>query len=164
MSFYLFTMVVVTIIVAFILEAFLFRIQYKQRMNKDEEIKVLSEIISLDREEVFYLDSIYEKGGKSGFKEFAIDDLDQTGIEFVGTKKRTKEELQKMMYKDETVEWLAEAKREEDLRALEFQQAILTDSTGSPDESLQVLHSNSDEVVTIRRHLMTQPSNSSLSA
>lgn len=164
MSFYLFTMVVVTIIVAFILEAFLFRIQYKQRMNKDEEIKVLSEIISLDREEVFYLDSIYEKGGKSGFKEFAIDDLDQTGIEFVGTKKRTKEELQKMMYKDETVEWLAEAKREEDLRALEFQQAILTDSTGSADESLQVLHSNEDEVVTIRRHLMHQPSNSSLSA
>ena len=37
MSFYLFTMVVVTIIVAFILEAFLFRIEYKQKMSKDEE-------------------------------------------------------------------------------------------------------------------------------
>ena len=158
-------MVVVTIIIAFILEAFLFRIQYKQRMNKDEEIKVLSEIIALDREEVFYLDSVYEKGGKSGFKEFAIDNVDQTGIEFVGTKKRTKEELQKMMYKDETVEWLEEAKREEDLRALEFQQAILSDLSGSPDESLQVLHSsNEDEVVTIRRQLMNQPRNPSLSA
>merc|ERR1719369_1530037 len=163
MSFYLFTMVVVTIIVAFILEAFLFRIQYKQRMNKDEELKVLSEIISMDKEEVFYLDSIYEKGGKTGFKDFAIDNLDQTGIEFVGTKKRTKEELQKMMYKDETIQWLGEAEREEELHALEFQQAILSDSTGSPDESLQVLHSN-DEVVTIRRHLMTTPSNSGISS
>eukprot|EP00092_Neocalanus_flemingeri_P012722 GFUD01013709.1.p1 GENE.GFUD01013709.1~~GFUD01013709.1.p1 ORF type:complete len:872 (+),score=167.61 GFUD01013709.1:299-2914(+) len=164
MGFYLFTMVVVTIIVAFILEAFLFRIQYKQKMNKDEEIKVLSETIAMDREEVFYLDSIYERGGKSGFKEFAIDNVDQTGIEFIGTKKRTKEELQKMMYKDETVEWLEEAKREEDLRALEFQQAILSDTTRSPDESLQVLHNNEDEVVTIRRHLMNQPRNPSLSA
>ena len=164
MSFYLFTMVVVTIIVAFILEAFLFRIQYKQRMNKDEELKVLSEIISMDKEEVFYLDSIYEKGGKTGFKDFAIDNLDQTGIEFVGTKKRTKEELQKMMYKEETVQWLAEAEREEELHALEFQQAILSDSTVSPDESLHVLHSNEDEVVTIRRHLMTTPSNSGISS
>lgn len=69
-----------------------------------------------------------------------------------------------MMYKDETVEWLEEAKREEDLRALEFQQAILSDTTRSPDESLQVLHNNEDEVVTIRRHLMNQPRNSSLSA
>merc|ERR1719350_1071795 len=52
MSFYLFTMVVVTIIVAFILEAFLFRIEYKQKMSKDEELKVLSEEVSLNREDI----------------------------------------------------------------------------------------------------------------
>lgn len=36
MIFYVFTMIVVTIIVAFILEAFLFRIQYKQYLSKRE--------------------------------------------------------------------------------------------------------------------------------
>ena len=158
MSFYLFTMVVINIIVAFILEAFLFRIQYKQRLSKEEEEKILSEIISLDREEVFYLDSVYEKRGKSGFKEFAIDDVDQTGIEFVGTKRRTKEELLKMMYKDETIVWLTEARQEEELRVLEFQQVVLNDSNGLPDESLQVLHANEEENFTIRRQIMSQPS------
>ena len=38
-----------TIIVAFILEAFLFRIQYKQTMNKEDEIKKLSVTVKVSR-------------------------------------------------------------------------------------------------------------------
>ena len=38
MAFYLFTMIVMTIIVAFILEAFLFRIQYKNFFTNEQGI------------------------------------------------------------------------------------------------------------------------------
>ena len=163
MSFYLFTMVVVTIIVAFILEAFLFRIEYKQKMNKDEEIKILSETVKLNREEICFLDNVYDKAGKTGFKDFALDGIDQDGIEFEGTKRRTKEELQKMMYTDKMDEWLEEVEREENQRAMDFQNSVLTNDDildGSQEDRLQVLHTSSqddDEVVTIRRQLMDQP-------
>lgn len=164
MSFYLFTMVVVTIIVAFILEAFLFRIEYKQKMNKDDELKVLSEEVSLNREEIFFLDSVYDQKGKSGFKEFALESMDQNQneLEFKGVKRRTKEELQKMMYTEKMGEWLEEARKEEVQRALEFNNSVLTGNgsgaNGLEDDSLQVLHtSDDDEVVTIRRQLMGQP-------
>ena len=39
MSFYIFTMIVMTIIVTFILEAFLFRVQYKQFLSKHDGTK-----------------------------------------------------------------------------------------------------------------------------
>ena len=162
MSFYLFTMVVVTIIVAFILEAFLFRIEYKRKMNKDEEIRVLSEIIFLSREEIFFLDGVYDQMGKTGFKEFAFENNEETGLEFEGIKRRTKEELQKMMYKEKMVEWLEEVKKEEDLRRFDFQQTVLAQNTpeSSPEESLHVLRDNrSGDVVTIRRLTMNQPRN-----
>ena len=157
-SFYLFTMVVVTIIVAFILEAFLFRIEYKEKMNKEEELKVLSESIKLNREEIFFLDSIYEQQGKPGFKEFALEGLDDEGLQLEGTKRRTKEELQKMMYTEKMVEWLEEAQREDNMRAMEFRNSVLT-RNGTGSESLHVLHSSGqdDETVTIQRNLMNQP-------
>ena len=160
MTFYLFTMVVVTIIVAFILEAFLFRIEYKQKMNKDEEMKQLSEVITLNREEIFFLDSTYEEMGKVGFKEFALESIEpnQDGLEFKGTKRRTKEELQKMMYTEKMTEWLEEAEREDSQRALDFQNSVLTNDAGSQEDSLQVLHTgHEDEVVTLRRQMMPQP-------
>ena len=159
MSFYLFTMVVVTIIVAFILEAFLFRIEYKQKMNKDEELKILSEMISINREEICFLDSVYEKLGKSGFRDFALEGLDDFGLIFEGTKRRTKQELQKMMYLDKMDEWLEEANKEDSRRALEFQNSVLRDTAGSDDEHLQIVQTATldDEVVTIRRQLMNQP-------
>ena len=154
----------VTIIVAFILEAFLFRIEYKQKMNKDEELKVLSEEVSLNREEIFFLDTVYDQKGKSGFKEFALESMnqDQNELEFKGVKRRTKEELQKMMYTDKMSEWLEEAKKEEFQRALEFHNSVLTGNgsriLGNEDDSFQVLHtSDDDQVITIRRQLMGQP-------
>jgi len=162
MVYYLFTMVVVTIIVTFILEAFLFRIEYKKTMDKDDEIKKLSTNIALNREEVFFLDSIYEKGGKKGFKDFAIDNVDQTGIEFIGTKGRTKEELQKMMYKEKMLKWQEEAQAEEEERAREFGAAVLVSQQGS--ESVQVVGAGEGgEEITITRTLLDLP-RTSLSA
>ena len=161
MVYYLFTMVVVTIIVTFILEAFLFRIEYKKTMDKDDEIKRLSTNIALDREEVFFLDGIYEKGGRKGFKEFAIDTVDQTGIEFIGTKRRTKEELQKMMYKEKMLCWEDEARLEEEERARDFARSVLTSSQQQGSESVQVVGSDQEgEDITITRTLLDLPRHS----
>merc|ERR1719450_1159483 len=126
-------------------------------MDKDDEIKRLSTNIALDREEVFFLDTIYEKGGRRGFKEFAIDTVDQTGIEFIGTKRRTKEELQKMMYKEKMLCWEEEARQEEEERARDFARSVLT-SQQQVSESVQVLSSDQEgEDVTITRTLLDLP-------
>lgn len=52
MIFYIFTMIVMTIIVAFILEAFLFRIQFKEFLSKNDEIKKLTTELVLSGEEL----------------------------------------------------------------------------------------------------------------
>ena len=163
MAFYIFTMVVVTIIVTFILEAFLFRIQYKNTMNKDDEIKKLSTAITMNREEVFYLDEIYARAGKNGFKDFAIENVDQTGIQFIGTKRRTKEELQKMMYKDEMLKWQEEAREEEEERAVEFPSSALVPQQ-SQETLMQHLEDGHEDGVIITRSLLDLPRNGSLSA
>ena len=118
------------------------------------------EVITLNREEIFFLDSTYEEMGKVGFKEFALESIEpnQDGLEFKGTKRRTKEELQKMMYTEKMTEWLEEAEREDSQRALDFQNSVLTNDAGSQEDSLQVLHTgHEDEVVTLRRQMMPQP-------
>merc|ERR1711872_506413 len=53
--FYLFTLVVLTIVVAAILEAFLFRIQYKKALKKDDESSHLSVLVALSSSELLSL-------------------------------------------------------------------------------------------------------------
>lgn len=48
MLFYLFTMVVLTIVVASVLEAFRFRIQYKKQTSKRDEEQMLHEEVAVD--------------------------------------------------------------------------------------------------------------------
>ena len=74
-----------------------------------------------------------------------------------------------MMYKEKMVEWLEEAKKEEDSRRFDFQQTVLAQSSpereSSPEESLHVLRDNrSGDVVTIRRLTMNQPRNPNITA
>jgi two pore calcium channel protein 1 len=52
MTFYLVTMVLMTIIVAFILDTFLFQIQYKRAMDRKTEEKLLSTEVRLTGEEI----------------------------------------------------------------------------------------------------------------
>merc|ERR1719370_2765742 len=97
-----------------------------------------------------FLDGIYEKGGRKGFKEFAIDTVDQTGIEFIGTKRRTKEELQKMMYKEKMLCWEEEARMEEEERARDFARSVLTAQQEQGSESVQIVGSDQEgEDITI---------------
>ena len=82
-------------------------------MSKDEELKSRTEEVSLNREEIIFLETLYDQKEISGFKEFALDSMNQNELEFKGVKRRTKEELQNMMYTEKMAEWLEEAKKEE---------------------------------------------------
>ncbi|CAK1552370.1 unnamed protein product [Leptosia nina] len=103
MVFYLFTMVVLTIVVASVLEAFRFRIQYKRSTTKRDEEKLLHEEVHTSWEEA-------QRLGASGdlaehLRTFLPPGIDVT---FIGTRPRTKEVLQRRMYQTEIQKWLAE--------------------------------------------------------
>jgi len=110
MGFYVFTMIVMTIIVAFILEAFLFRIQYKSFLTKEEEKKKLTHEVLLSGAEIqnmiMHSSTVEDPSTVSQIKI-------GMNYEFIGYKSRTKEQLQLMMYNDEIDMWQAEASRDE---------------------------------------------------
>ncbi|KAG8296528.1 Two pore calcium channel protein 1 [Homalodisca vitripennis] len=101
--FYLTTMVVLTIVVASVLEAFRFRIQYKRHTSKRDEEKLLHEEIDLKWEEI-----------QSWVQDFHVleklrSDLVVGGIAtFVGVRSRNREILQKRMYRSEIDQWMRE--------------------------------------------------------
>ncbi|XP_076256245.1 two pore calcium channel protein 1-like isoform X5 [Rhynchophorus ferrugineus] len=110
MTFYLFTMVVLTIVVASVLEAFRFRIQYKKQTSKrDEELMLHEEVVvdwnSLERQiadpkllEAFQMDFAF--GGVTSY---------------IGRRTRNRDVLQRHMYITEITQWLQEAELEERL-------------------------------------------------
>ncbi|XP_063368850.1 two pore channel protein 1-like [Cydia amplana] len=103
MVFYLFTMVVLTIVVASVLEAFRFRIQYKRSTTKRDEEKLLHEEVHTSWEEATRLGA----GGE------LADELRPflpagTEVTFIGSRPRTKEVLQRRMYHQDIQKWLAE--------------------------------------------------------
>ena len=110
MGFYVFTMIVMTIIVAFILEAFLFRIQYKSFLTKEEEKKKLTHEVLLSGAEIqnmiMHSSTVEDPSTVSQIKI-------GMNYKFIGYKSRTKEQLQLMMYNDEIDMWQAEASRDE---------------------------------------------------
>ncbi|CAH2052635.1 unnamed protein product, partial [Iphiclides podalirius] len=111
MVFYLFTMVVLTIVVASVLEAFRFRIQYKRSTTKRDEEKLLHEEVHTSWEEA-------QRLGVSGdladeLRPFLPPGVDVT---FIGSRPRTKEVLQRRMYQTDIQKWLAEEDESEDLQ------------------------------------------------
>ncbi|XP_013167632.1 PREDICTED: two pore calcium channel protein 2-like isoform X6 [Papilio xuthus] len=110
MVFYLFTMVVLTIVVASVLEAFRFRIQYKRSTTKRDEEKLLHEEVHTNWEEA-------QRLGVSGdladeLRPFLPPGVDVT---FIGSRPRTKEVLQRRMYQADILKWLSEEDESEDL-------------------------------------------------
>ncbi|XP_044763143.1 two pore calcium channel protein 1-like [Coccinella septempunctata] len=109
MLFYLFTMVVLTIVVASVLEAFRFRIQYKKQTSKRDEEQMLHEEVLIDwnvlqREihDVRLLESLQ------------IDFTPRGTTQYLGRRRRTREVLQRHMYSSEITLWLNEIKEEEE--------------------------------------------------
>ncbi|KAJ8933779.1 hypothetical protein NQ314_013815 [Rhamnusium bicolor] len=106
MMFYLFTMVVLTIVVASVLEAFRFRIQYKKQTSKRDEEQMLHEEVvvewnSLQRQiqDVKLLESLQ--------MDFVV------GSRTLEEERRTRDVLQHHMYIVEISQWLQEAELEE---------------------------------------------------
>ncbi|XP_067014675.2 two pore channel protein 1 [Anabrus simplex] len=108
MLFYLSTMIVLTIVVASILEAFRFRIQYKRQTSKREEEKMLHEEVHVKWEEL-----------QTWIQDFQLlerlrADLVVGGTAtFIGVRPRNREVLQRRMYRTEIEEWMREAELEE---------------------------------------------------
>ncbi|PNF19757.1 Two pore calcium channel protein 1 [Cryptotermes secundus] len=104
MLFYLFTMIVLTIVVASVLEAFRFRIQYKRQTSKREEEQMLHEEVDLKWEEM-----------QAWVQDFQLlerlrADLVVGGTAtFIGCRPRNREVLQRRMYRTEIEEWMKEA-------------------------------------------------------
>eukprot|EP00088_Acartia_fossae_P037775 TRINITY_DN3900_c0_g1_i4.p1 TRINITY_DN3900_c0_g1~~TRINITY_DN3900_c0_g1_i4.p1 ORF type:complete len:917 (-),score=53.70 TRINITY_DN3900_c0_g1_i4:656-3406(-) len=153
MSFYLFTMVVMTIVVAFILEAFLFRIQYKKTMNKETEIKSLTVEVKINREELIEMEDALKNEG--GLRNLLKTDFQGDFLRFTGYMRRTREQLQKLMYRKEMWEWHQEALQEEIKRAEEFHQAILINSSTRDGTNNRILVNGSDsENFSLTRQLI----------
>uniref|UniRef100_A0A1B6DU32 EF-hand domain-containing protein n=2 Tax=Clastoptera arizonana TaxID=38151 RepID=A0A1B6DU32_9HEMI len=101
--FYLTTMIVLTIVVASVLEAFRFRIQYKRQTTKRDEEKLLHEEVDLKWEEV----QTWVQDPQT--LEKLRSELVVGGVAtFIGCRPRTKEVLQQRMYRTEIEEWMNE--------------------------------------------------------
>ncbi|XP_030757236.1 two pore calcium channel protein 1-like isoform X2 [Sitophilus oryzae] len=108
MTFYLFTMVVLTIVVASVLEAFRFRIQYKKQTSKRDEELMLHEEVIVDWNSIERLISD-PKLLESLQMDFAVGGVTC----YIGRRARTRDVLQRHMYISEIRQWLDEAENEE---------------------------------------------------
>ncbi|KAJ1524179.1 hypothetical protein ONE63_010705 [Megalurothrips usitatus] len=104
MLFYLLTSVVLTIVVASVLEAFRFRIQYKRQTTKREEEKMLHEELHLKWDELSRL--LRDQPLLDTLRPHLIVGGIST---FIGCRPRTREVLQNRMYRTEIEEWMNEA-------------------------------------------------------
>ncbi|XP_043269050.1 two pore calcium channel protein 1-like isoform X2 [Venturia canescens] len=108
MTFYLVTMIVLTIVVSSFLEAFRFRIQYKRSTSKRDEEKMLHEEVELRWDELQAIVQDFQ------LLEHLRSNLVVGGTAaFIGSRPRTREVLQRRMYTNEISEWVAEVKLEE---------------------------------------------------
>ncbi|XP_026277239.1 two pore calcium channel protein 1 [Frankliniella occidentalis] len=104
MLFYLLTSVVLTIVVASVLEAFRFRIQYKRQTTKREEEKMLHEELHLKWEEISRL--LRDQHLLDTLRPHLVVGGTST---FIGCRPRNREVLQNRMYRAEIEEWMNEA-------------------------------------------------------
>nr|XP_023012709.1 two pore calcium channel protein 1-like isoform X1 [Leptinotarsa decemlineata] len=108
MQFYLFTMVVLTIVVASVLEAFRFRIQYKQQTSKKDEELMLHEDVVVDWNSL-----MIQVQDVKMLENLQTDFVVGGTVAYTGRRRRTREVLQHHMYAVEIAQWLEEAEQEE---------------------------------------------------
>ncbi|XP_068220529.1 two pore channel protein 1-like isoform X2 [Palaemon carinicauda] len=106
MLFYLVMMVVMSVVVAFILEAFTFRMEYNQtvKQDQDKEENTINISVYLNRDE---LRSIYRSATDTRTLQQYATVLENEGmVQYIGTRKRTRDVLQRRMYQEEIIKWL----------------------------------------------------------
>ncbi|CAL1300034.1 unnamed protein product [Larinioides sclopetarius] len=112
MSFYIVTMVVINIVVAFVLEAFLFRIQYKRYAGDMDKETLVRVDVGLNQREIDFSHSTNTYLSKAQLKTLANDQTSEQVI-FRGTRTRTKFSFSLKMYAEEVKKWLKDADDEE---------------------------------------------------
>ncbi|KAK7044039.1 hypothetical protein SK128_001256 [Halocaridina rubra] len=108
MMFYLVMMVVMSVVVAFILEAFTFRMEYNQavKQDQDRDKDTINITVGLTREELRH---VYSSTTDTRTLQQYATALETQGIvKYVGTRRRTRDVLQHRMYQDEIPGWLLE--------------------------------------------------------
>ncbi|XP_071945842.1 two pore channel protein 1-like [Antedon mediterranea] len=139
--FYLSSMVVVTIIIAFILEAFIFRMQYKHNAeNTTEQQDINTNADAVVEFEASITPTEIEKHFPDAIKDLnlmlLLQQLRTTGITtFKGYRQRTKADLNKTMYAEEMKEWIQENDRKlgQELRIFLGEQINLQSLRPSPE-------------------------------
>ncbi|XP_076345676.1 two pore calcium channel protein 1-like isoform X2 [Tachypleus tridentatus] len=111
MLFYVVTLVVINIIIAFILEAFLFRIQYKRKMGDMDKDSLVRVNVALTRQELdfCYTNSIISISQLLHYTH----NLTEQHILYRGTRTRTKFSFSLKMYAEEVKCWLQQAEEKE---------------------------------------------------
>ncbi|XP_077509809.1 two pore channel protein 1-like [Amblyomma americanum] len=113
MSFYLITMIVLQIVVAFVLEAFIFRIQYKMKIGKgSKEDNLVRVETTMSRAELQFCSAPPEASRNPQPLNYDVDSSSQQLV-FRGVRWKTKFSFCLKMYADETKEWLDHAELEE---------------------------------------------------
>lgn len=106
MVFYLTMMVVMTVVVAFMLEAFVFKIQYGKTMHDAADLEYLQYFQTLSVEE---MDMVKNSAGVSWSGRFIRSSISAEeridDVRYEGKKRRRRIELSMEMYKDEIKEW-----------------------------------------------------------
>eukprot|EP00058_Branchiostoma_floridae_P009347 XP_002594835.1 hypothetical protein BRAFLDRAFT_124433 [Branchiostoma floridae] len=99
-------MVVLTIIVAFILEAFLFRIQWERKMDESIDDDRIEVAVSISRDE---FETHFPQPWIQQDTITLADSLQTTDtVRFRGVRMRTRDDLSTQMYRDEVKDWLRE--------------------------------------------------------
>uniref|UniRef100_A0A2R5L484 Putative two pore calcium channel protein n=1 Tax=Ornithodoros turicata TaxID=34597 RepID=A0A2R5L484_9ACAR len=131
-SFYLITMIVLQIVVAFVLEAFIFRIQYKTKIGDKREDSLIKVEMRLSKAEIAFCT---KPRGSSLLGPLVYPSVaEQDTLCFRGTHWRTKFSFCLKMYAEEVKEWLDRAEYEE---ASSSERATLNPQT-SDGNSLQI--------------------------
>ncbi|XP_029823092.2 two pore calcium channel protein 1 isoform X1 [Ixodes scapularis] len=113
MSFYLITMVVLQIVVAFVLEAFIFRIQYKMKIGRDSKEDNLVRVETrMSKAEIALCSDPTPHPPAPEPLNYATDAAADTLV-FRGVRWRTKFSFCLKMYAEEVKEWLDHAELEE---------------------------------------------------
>jgi len=134
MTFYIVTMLLLSIVVASVLDGFIFRITYKQQMSKDDENRLVEKHVSITADEFQHIkltEIAEEAAQKASFWKSAMKwlrsrepfillqettiSMQATRTNFTGYRARTKDILLSFMYKEEISCWIEQAAQEEQL-------------------------------------------------
>lgn len=124
MVFYIVTMVVITIIIACILDAFVFRMNYCRKNKDAEDEKGITLEEEVGREELTgILRHAQTNDEKSQLRKLLsnLQASEAASVVFVGKRSQTKSDLSRKMYEEEIQEWYQEHARSLARKVVELQ-------------------------------------------